>query len=202
MESKKIIVVYSPSTCIGAGDCVKNDPTLFGYNDAARKATLIGGKPTNGDVTVEVSGNAERIRYAVNAAASCPVNAFVVKDAQTGAILVGNKIQQETLQEISAEYNDSKEFVLDPKGYFLIRVNFDKKEIEAGFCNSKNNMVLKVMGKTPIAVYHAIAHHPSMNLRPEHYAYLGRELEKAHFCLVKNLVYVQDDPLESMKPRA
>lgn len=202
MESKKIIIHYSPATCIGAGDCVKNDPTLFGFNDVARKAILKGGTPSGTDMMAEVSGTPERIRYAINAAAACPVNAFVVRDAQTKVILVGNKIHHETLEEISAEYNDSKDFVLDPKGYFLLRVNYDKKEIEAGFCNSKNNMVLKVIGKTPIEIYHTIAHQSGLILRPEHYAYLGRELEKAHFCMVKNLQYVQDDRLESMKPRA
>lgn len=202
MESKKIIIQYSPAACVGNGECVKNDPTLFGYNDMARKAVLKGGKPSGKEVVVEVTGTPERIRYAVNAAASCPVNAFVVRDAQTHSVLVGNKIVQESLQEIHAKYDDTKEFVLDPKGYFLIRVNYEKKEIEAGFCNAKNNMVLKVTGNTPIAIYHTLAHQPNLSLRPEHFAYLGRELEKAHYCLVKNLVYVQDDPLETMKARA
>jgi ferredoxin len=202
MNSRKIIIEYAPSKCIGAGECVKNDPTLFGFNDATRKAILIGGKPANGLVVGEVSGSDERVKYAIAAAASCPVNAFLVKDAHTQTVLVENKVHHETLQEISAEYDDSKEFVLDPQGYFLIRVNFEKKEIEAGFCNGKNNLVLKVTGKTPIAVYHAIGTKAALGLQPEHYAYLGRELEKAHFCLVKNLEYVQDDPLENMKPRA
>ncbi len=202
MESKKIIIVYSPSVCVGNGECVKNDPTLFGFNDIARKAILKGGKADGQEIIAEIAGTPERIRYAVNAAASCPVNAFIVHDAQTHAILVGNKIHQESLQEISAKYDDAKDFVLDPKGYFLIRVNFEKKEIEAGFCNSKNNMVLKVTGRKPIDIYHTIANQIGLMLRPEHYAYLGRELEKAHFCLVKNLHYVQDDPLETMKPRA
>lgn len=202
MESKKIIIEYTPKTCVGNGECVKNDPTIFGFNDVARKAILKNGITSENTITTEVSGNAERIKYAVNAAASCPVNAFVVKDAVTQTILLGNKIQLDTLREINATYDDAKEFVLDPKGYFLIRVNYEKKELEAGFCNSKNNMILKVTGKNPIDIYHAIATKANLGLRLEHYAYLGRELEKVHFCLVKNLVYVQDDPLESMKPRA
>lgn len=203
MNSKKITIEYAPSKCIGAGECVKNDPTLFGFDDATRKAILIGGKPHHGEkILGELSGSEERIKYALTAASSCPVNAFVVKDALSQKVLIGDKVHHETLQEISAEYDDMKEFVLDPKGYFLFRVNYEKKEIEAGFCNSKNNVVLKVTGKTPISVYHAIATKATLGLRPEHYAYLGRELEKAHYCLVKNLQYVQDDPLESMKPRA
>ncbi|MBM3282474.1 MAG: hypothetical protein FJY86_04010 [Candidatus Diapherotrites archaeon] len=202
MSSQKIIIEYAPSACIGAGECIKNDPVLFGFNDASKKAILIGGKPHNGKILGEVSGTEERIKYAIAAAASCPVNAFIVKDALTQKILIGDKVHHETLQEISAEYDDMKEFVLDPKGYFLFRVNYEKKEIEAGFCNSKNNVILKVTGKTPISVYHAIATKALLGLRPEHYAYLGRELEKAHYCLVKNIQYVQDDPLETMKPRA
>ncbi len=202
MNSQKIVIEYTPSKCIGAGECVKNDPTLFGFDDATRKAILKGGKPLNGKVIGDVSGSEERIKYALTAASSCPVNAFVVKDAATQKVLLGDTVHHTSLQEISAEYDDAREFVLDPQGYFLIRVNVEKKEIEAGFCNSKNNVVLKVTGKKPIDIYHVIATKAKLSLRPEHYAYLGRELEKAHYCLVKNLVYVQDDPLEDMKPRA
>lgn len=201
MDPKKISIVYTPAACVGNGECIKNDPSLFGFNDASKKAILKGGHHVGNEVVADVSGSAERIKYAIRAAASCPVNAFVVKDAHTQTILVGNTVQQNSLHEIRATYDDAKEFVLDTQGYFLIRVNYEQKEIEAGFCNSKNNLILKVMGKKPIDIYHAIATHAQLQLRPEHYAYLGRELEKAHFCLVKDLAYVQDDALESMKPR-
>ncbi|MEK6821421.1 MAG: hypothetical protein AABY11_03425, partial [archaeon] len=95
-----------------------------------------------------------------------------------------------------------KHFVLDPSGYFLIRVNHSIQEIEVGFCNEKNNMLWKVVGKKPIDIYHTIAHQTDTNLRKEHYSYLGRELEKAYQCLLTHKKYVQDDELQDMKPHS
>ncbi len=200
-SQKKIRIVYDPSVCIGNGECVKNDPTLFGYNSPAKKAILIGGHADGKKVSVDVSGNENRITYAIRAASSCPVNAFVVSDAHSGKILVGNDIHVHHAKEMIAEYDDAKDFILDPQGYFLIRVDYAKKKLEVGFCNAKNTVVLKVVGDKPIDVYHTIGTQGDLGLRPEHYAYLGRELEKAYHCLMTGLEYVQDDELHSMKPK-
>jgi len=200
-HTRKIRIVYDPAVCIGNGECVKNDPTLFGYNNAAKKAILIGGVAEGKKVSAVVSGNENRITYAIRAASSCPVNAFVVSDANDGKILVGSKVDVNHAKEVRAVYDDATDFILDPQGYFLIRVDYEQKKLEVGFCNAKNTVVLKVVGSKPIDVYHTIGTKGDLGLRPEHYAYLGRELEKAYHCLMMNLEYVQDDELHLMKPR-
>ncbi|MFH0970439.1 MAG: ferredoxin [Candidatus Diapherotrites archaeon] len=198
MPVEKITIWYAPSKCIGAGECVKNNPAVFGFDDRTKKAMLIGGKINDKkEFTREITGDSTHIGYAITAAASCPVNAFIVKDS-AGIVRVGNKIEIAEAKELHPVYDDAKDFVLDPKGYFLIRVNAQKKEIEVGFCNTKNIVVLKVIGKKPIDIYTAVARKEPC-LRPEHYAYLGRELEKAYHCIQTGLVYVQDGELHEMK---
>lgn len=199
---KRIRIEFDEAKCIGSEPCYKADPQTFGFDHARATAILLNGKPVGERLfSSEVNGSADRIKRAVDAAASCPVNAFVIMDLDSKNMLLGNKLQAENAQEMKAHYDDSKEFVLDPKGYFLIRVNYETNELEAGFCNEKNNMILKVMGKKPIDVYHTISTKTNLELRKEHFAYLGRELEKAYHCLMTNLEYVQDDELHNMKPR-
>lgn len=200
-HTPRLHIVYDPAVCIGNGECVKNDPTLFGYNNAAKKAILIGGRAEGQKVSVEISGNENRITYAIRAASSCPVNAFHVTDSTTGKVLVGRDVDANHAKEVRAVYDDAKDFILDPQGYFLIRVDYEMKKLEVGFCNAKNTVVLKVVGDKPIDVYHTIGTEGDLGLRPEHYAYLGRELEKAYHCLITGLEYVQDDELHDMKPK-
>jgi ferredoxin len=200
-QLKKIRIVYDPAACIGNGECVKNDPSVFKFNDAAQKAILIGGTLIGKIVTVELDGDETKIKCAIQAAASCPVNAFVVTDLDTQKTVVGKTIETTHSNEIQAAYDDSRDFVLDPKGYFLIRILPEKKEIEVGFCNEKNKVVLKVVGKRPIDIYHTIATKADLGLRLEHYAYLGRELQKAFHCVQVGLVYIQDDELHHMQPQ-
>ncbi|KKQ34939.1 MAG: Dihydropteroate synthase [candidate division WS6 bacterium GW2011_GWA2_37_6] len=63
----------------------------------------------------------------------------------------------------------------------------------------KNNIILKVTGKKPIDIYHTILHKEKLGIRPEHAAYLGRELQKAYTALENNLEYVQDEELDLNK---
>lgn len=199
---KRIRIEFDEAKCIGSDACHKSDPQTFGFDDARAVAVLLNGKPMGERLfSVDISGSAERIKRAVDGAASCPVNAFVVMDLDSKSMLVGNQLHVQNAQELKAEYDDAKHFVLDPNGYFLIRVNYETNQLEAGFCKEKNNMILKVSGMKPIDVYHTIATKTKLDLRKEHYAYLGRELEKAYHCLMTNLEYVQDEELHNMKPR-
>jgi len=107
-------------------------------------------------------------------------------------------VDESNAKEIIATFDDRKEFVLDPKGYFLIRVNYEKKIIEVGLCRAKNVVEVKISGKLPIEIYNTVAREKLIE-RPEHYAYLGRELQKAYIALQLGLVYVQDDELDFSK---
>ena len=112
----------------------------------------------------------------------------------------------------------SQRFIqLDPAGYFLIRVDAEAGELVAEhYSNAINERglatdpatgeVLACRGggpRTPVAVYRGRSAkelgialtegdgpHPLSRL--DHALYLGRELQKAEWCLEQGLTYVQD----------
>ena len=124
---------------------------------------------------------------------SCPVNAIrIIKD---GKDVVKTEVGVGRMKEVKAEYDDLKEFKMDSKGYFLIRVNKEKKRVEAGHCKDKNEVDLMVYGDKSIDIYMTIIKLGLVN-EMGHAAYLGREIEKACLALKNGLKYVQDDDLE------
>ena len=82
----------------------------------------------------------------------------------------------------------------DPKGYFLIRLSKSGKSIEVGFCTNSHVITKVFTGRKPTELYYRITK-MIKNLRPEHYAYLGKELQKAFVCMQKKRKYVQDDEI-------
>lgn len=81
---------------------------------------------------------------------------------------------------------------LDPKGYFLIRVNEELKKIEAAFCDLKENKVrIIIRGNTPLEVYTAIIKENLITML-DHAADIGVELEKAYISLKYGKKYTQD----------
>lgn len=99
------------------------------------------------------------------------------------------------IREIHAKYDDAQEFVLDQKGYFLIRVIPEKKIIEVGFCKEKNVVEIKVTGKNATEIYQTILREKIID-RLDHAAYLGRELQKAAIALQLGVPYIQDSELD------
>lgn len=81
---------------------------------------------------------------------------------------------------------------LDPKGYFLIRVNEELNKIEAAFCDLKENKVrIIISGDTPLEVYTAIIKENLITML-DHAADVGVELEKAYIALKYGKKYTQD----------
>jgi len=114
------------------------------------------------------------------------------------------KMDTSEMKEIVGKYDEIKSYVMDAKGYFLIRVNRETNKIEVGFCPKPNKITYKIVGNTPQEIYF-IAAELGLFSRYDHAAYLGKELEKAHLALKYNLEYVQDDdlcraPQESLRP--
>lgn len=81
---------------------------------------------------------------------------------------------------------------LDPKGYFLIRIQ--NSEIEVGYCTVDNVLKKVITGKNAESVYETIVRNDLVSLW-EHACYLGKELKKAEIAMKQGLEYVQDDPL-------
>jgi tetrahydromethanopterin S-methyltransferase subunit A len=96
---------------------------------------------------------------------------------------------------IKGEYHPIKDWKMDKKGYFLIRINRRKKIIELGHCKKDNVIEVVVQGKTPQAVYFNACKMKLLS-RLDHAAYLGKELEKAYLALKYRLDYVQDEELK------
>lgn len=97
------------------------------------------------------------------------------------------------MKEIDAKGFEQK-WVLDPKGYFLIRINKKENLIEVGHCLKNNEVVHLIKGKTPEEIMYKIIDCGFVSLL-DHAAYLGKELQKAYLALKLNEEYVQDSEL-------
>ena len=195
---RKIRVEYFKDKCIGQGNCESISPEHFKL--IGSKAILKDSKKLSDDVyCIELDCDENAERSLIEAGKACPVNAIKVVDLDANKELVSVSVKQEDVREIKAEYDDSKEFVLDSAGYFLIRVDRKNKNIEVAFCNERNKVTLKVTGKKPIDIYQTIINKENLPIRKDHAAYLGRELEKAFLALNFDLEYVQDDELNINK---
>ncbi|MBS3165857.1 ferredoxin [Candidatus Woesearchaeota archaeon] len=187
-----ITVEYNYSKCIGAQKCIQIAPNFFSWD--GEKAVLNKSTIKDGIQVLSIECNEQQVEQFIKAASSCPINAIKVRN--DSGVLVETKIVTDNVKEVVAHYDDEKEFVLDPQGYFLIRIDPVAGNIEVGFCNARNKIVLKVMGKKPIEIYHTIINKLALDIRKDHCAYLGRELQKAYIALQKNIPYVQDDELQ------
>jgi len=104
---------------------------------------------------------------------------------------------------IKARYDSRKEWKQDPKGYFLIRINYQKKLIEIAHVNNNhlNNPRVRpdkatvIQGKNAEEIYNTIVRKKMVSYL-EHAAYLGSELQKAEIAMKYKLKYVQDSPLD------
>ncbi len=104
-------------------------------------------------------------------------------------------VDSSKMKSIEGKYDDIKDWVIDPEGYFLIRVNREQQRIEAGWCKKANEIILTVYGKRASDLYFTLIKHGCLS-RLDHAAYLGKELAKAELALKNNLNYVQDDDLD------
>jgi len=109
----------------------------------------------------------------------------------------GAKVKED-MKEVKANYDSMKEWKYDKNGYFLIRVNRETKEIEAGFCKQNNEVEIHITGKHPEEMYNTIVREDKLNLvgLKEHAAYLGMEFQKAYTALKLGIEYVQDEDLD------
>ncbi|MBI4021186.1 MAG: hypothetical protein HY369_03005 [Candidatus Aenigmarchaeota archaeon] len=98
------------------------------------------------------------------------------------------------IQEIRAVKKPA-EWKLDPVGYFLIKVNPDRREIEVGFCRNDHKLTTIVRGTHPEEIYYTLLRHGLISSLM-HAANVGEELEKAYIALRTGVPYVQDDDLK------
>tara|TARA_Y100000034_G_C6587718_1_gene255196 strand:+ start:184 stop:546 length:363 start_codon:yes stop_codon:yes gene_type:complete len=108
------------------------------------------------------------------------------------------KIENKIEQNISAKYDRIKDWIMDPKGYFLIKVDKENELIRVGYCTPKNEMVAEVTGKTAIEISNTLIREEMISSL-QHASDMGIELYKAELALKYNLEYTQDSDLEIKK---
>ena len=112
------------------------------------------------------------------------------------------KINKKIEKRITAKYHKIKDWVMDPKGYFLIEIDRKEKLLRVGYCKFKklgnkpvNDMVSIVSGKTAIEIVNTLIRNKYISSL-QHAADMGIELCKAELALRYKLDYIQDKDLE------
>ena len=109
-------------------------------------------------------------------------------------------INKKIKKRLVARYHKIKDWKMDPKGYFLIRV--DKKNfIQVAYCKFTrlgnapiNDMVAIVKGKTAIEIVNTLIREKFISTL-QHAADMGIELHKAELSLKYGFKYIQDKDL-------
>jgi tetrahydromethanopterin S-methyltransferase subunit A len=96
---------------------------------------------------------------------------------------------------VSAHYDETKDWRMDHKGYFLIKLDRRRKIIKAAHCKKIGVFDIIIEGKKPQDIYFE-AQKRGLVSRIDHAAYLGKELEKAYIALKLKKTYVQDEELK------
>ena len=111
-------------------------------------------------------------------------------------------INKKIEKTIIAEYHKINDWVMDPKGYFLIAIDREKKILRVGYCVFKklgnkpiNDMVSIISGKTAIEIVNTLIKYKYISSL-QHSADMGIELCKAELALKYNLNYIQDKDLK------
>jgi len=111
------------------------------------------------------------------------------------------KINKKIKKKIEAKYHKINDWVMDPKGYFLIAIDRKDSLIRVGYCkftklgnNTENDMVSEITRKTAIEIVNTIIREKYISSL-QHAADMGIELCKAELALKYNLSYTQDKDL-------
>ena len=111
------------------------------------------------------------------------------------------KINKKIEKRITARYHKIKDWVMDPKGYFLIYVDRKNNLLRVGYCkftklgnNPVNDMIAEVVGKTAIEIINTLIKENYISSL-QHAGDMGIELCKAELALKNNLKYIQDKDL-------
>ena len=112
-----------------------------------------------------------------------------------------HNINEKIQKRLVAKYHKIKDWKMDPKGYFLIAVDKNKKIIRVGYCkfttlgNSPvNDMVAEIKGKTAIEIVNTLIREKFISTL-QHAADMGIELHKAELSLKYDFKYIQDKNL-------
>ena len=111
------------------------------------------------------------------------------------------KINKKIKKKIIAKYHKIKDWVMDPKGYFLIDIDKEDRLLRVGYCkftklgnDPVNDMVAIISGKTAIEIVNTLIRENYISSL-QHAADMGIELCKAELALKYDIKYIQDKDL-------
>ena len=102
------------------------------------------------------------------------------------------------VEKVKASYHSLKEWRKDPKGYFIIKVFYDKGYFGARYHTYDAVPRLDIIGTDAESIMQTIVREKLVTTL-QHAAYLGHELYKAEVALKLRLNFVQDTPLDFSK---
>ena len=112
------------------------------------------------------------------------------------------KINNNIKASTTAKYDKIRDWVMDPKGYFLIKIDREKNLIRVGYCIFSNlnkdpihDMIAEVIGKTALEIANTLIKKNFISTL-QHASDMGIELHKAELALKYNFEYIQDKDLE------
>ena len=115
------------------------------------------------------------------------------------------KIRNNIDKRIIAKYDRIKDWSMDPKGYFLINVDRERKIIRVGYCifsklgnDPIHDMISEITGKNAIEIVNTLIREKYISSL-QHAADMGIELHKAEIALKYNLEYIQDSDIKISK---
>ena len=113
------------------------------------------------------------------------------------------KINNNIKTSIAAKYDKIKDWVMDPKGYFLIKIDRERNIIRVGYCifsklgeNPIHDMQSEITGLTAIEIVNTLIKKKYISTL-QHAADMGIELYKAELALKCNYSYIQDKDLDA-----
>jgi len=111
------------------------------------------------------------------------------------------KIDKKIKKKIKAKYHKINDWVMDPKGYFLIKIDRNNSLLRVGYCTFKkiknittNKMIAMISGKTAIEIVNTLIKNKYISSL-QHAADMGIELSKAEIALKYKIDYSQDKDL-------
>ena len=112
------------------------------------------------------------------------------------------KIKNNIKDNIPAKYHKINDWVMDPKGYFLIKIDRESNLIRVAYClfskldnDPIHDMIAEVTGTTAIEIVNTLIKKGFISTF-QHAADMGIELHKAELSLKYNFKYIQDKDLE------
>ena len=112
------------------------------------------------------------------------------------------EIKNNIKENIPAKYDKIKDWIIDPKGYFLIKLDRKLNIIRVGYCvfsklenEPIHDMIAEITGKTAIEIVNTLIKKDFISTL-QHAADMGIELHKAELALKNNFKYIQDKDLE------